>query len=116
AIGIARIGPKGRADDRPTRRQRPPRPPDVQRGDVPVADRLLPPRVRGDAGDGEFDFDEAFGEFGHRAYHNQSAWIVSTSARISSTLANAARACSLETWGFRRLTSAASFSTLAFGF
>ncbi len=64
-----------------TRGQRSPRPPDVQRGDMAVADRLLPPRVRRDAPDREIDFDEAFGVGGgHHA--SASSWI--TSSRPSS--------------------------------
>ena len=45
----------------PARRQRPPRPPDVQRRDMPMPNRLLPPRMGGDSGDGQIDFDQAFG-------------------------------------------------------
>jgi len=37
-------------------------PPDVQGGDVPVADALLPPRMGGDSLDGQIDFDKAFGQ------------------------------------------------------
>ena len=66
-IRVGRVGPQGGADDRPTRRQRPPRPPDVQRGDVPMPNRLLPPRVRRDALDGQVNFDEAFGVIHARA-------------------------------------------------
>ena len=56
---VRRVGPQRRADHRPARRQRPPRPPDVQRRDVPVPDRLLAPRVRRDALDGQVDLDQA---------------------------------------------------------
>src|SRR5438552_3420889 len=59
---IRRIGPERRTDDRPTCGQWPPRPPDVQRRDVPVPDRLLPPSVGGNPGDRQIDFDEALGE------------------------------------------------------
>ena len=47
-LGREEIGMGGRVvdhlreDHRPRRRQRPPRPPEVQRARVPVADRLLP--------------------------------------------------------------------------
>ena len=58
---IGRVGPERRADHRPARRQRPPRPPDVQRRDMPMPNRLLPPRMGGDSGDGQIDFDQAFG-------------------------------------------------------
>jgi hypothetical protein len=58
---VGRVGPERRADDRATRRQRPPRSPDVQRRDVPVPDRLLPPRVGADPLDGQIDFDQALG-------------------------------------------------------
>ena len=66
-IGLRRVRPQRRANDRPARRQRPPRPPDMQRGNVPVPDGLLPPRVRRDALDGQVNFDEAAG-VGHRIY------------------------------------------------
>ena len=65
AVFIRRVGPQGRADHRPTRRQRTPRPPDVQRGNMPMPDGLLAPRVRGDALDRQVNFDEAFGILGH---------------------------------------------------
>ena len=55
------VRPKRGADDRPARGQRPPRPPDVQRRNVAVPNGLLAPRVRGDALDGQVNFDEAFG-------------------------------------------------------
>jgi len=58
---IGRIGPKGGANDRPTRREGPPRPPDVQGGDVAVPDGFFAPRVRRDALDGQVNFDEALG-------------------------------------------------------
>jgi hypothetical protein len=45
---------------RPTRRQPTPRRPDVQCGNVPMPDGLLPPRVRGDALDRQINFNEAF--------------------------------------------------------
>lgn len=45
---IARIVDHLREDHRPCRRQRPPRPPQMQRAGVPVPDRLLPSRRRVD--------------------------------------------------------------------
>jgi hypothetical protein len=57
---ILRIGPQRRANHRPTSRQRTPRPPDVQRRNMPMPNRLLPPRVRRNAGDGQVHFDQAF--------------------------------------------------------
>ena len=54
-------GDQRREDRRAHRGQRPPRPPDVQRGDVPVADGLLPRRLLADGSEGEGDFDETFG-------------------------------------------------------
>ena len=59
-VEILRIGPERGADNRSTRGQRPPRPPDVERGDMPMPNRLLPPRVRRDSGDRQIDFDQAF--------------------------------------------------------
>src|SRR5437764_1121305 len=55
---VGGIEPQGSADALPTRRQRPPRPPDVQRRNVPMPDRLLPPRMGRDAGNGQVHFDE----------------------------------------------------------
>ena len=64
-IGISRVKPECRANYRPTRRQRTPRPPYMQRGNVPVPDGLFPPRVRRDALDRQINFDEAFGIRNH---------------------------------------------------
>jgi len=61
ALLVRRVGPQRSANHRPARRQWPPRPPDVQRRDVAVADGLFPPRMGGDALDGQVHFDEAFG-------------------------------------------------------
>ena len=63
-ILVRRVGPERGANDRPARRQRTPRPPDVQRRNVAVPDGLLAPRVRGDALDRQVNFDEAFGIHG----------------------------------------------------
>ena len=65
AFGVRRIGPERGADHRPADRQRPPRPPDMERGDVTVPDGLFAPVVRGDALDGQVNFDEAFGVAAH---------------------------------------------------
>ena len=51
---------------RPTRRQRPPRRPDVERRDMPVPDVLLMDRVQGSLLERERDFDEA-GPIGHHS-------------------------------------------------
>jgi len=45
--------------------QRAARPPDVQRGDVTMADGLLPASVGADLLYGQIDFDEALGVGGH---------------------------------------------------
>ena len=50
-----------REDHRPRRRQRPPRPPQVQRARVSVADRLLPRRGLVDGLERQGDFDELLG-------------------------------------------------------
>ena len=50
-----------REDHRPRRRQRPPRPPQVQRARMPVPDRLLPRRCLVDRLERQGDFDEFFG-------------------------------------------------------
>jgi hypothetical protein len=61
AVFIRRVRPQRRTNHRPARCQRSPRPPDVQRGNMPVPDGFLAPRVRGDALDRQVNFDEAFG-------------------------------------------------------
>ena len=45
AFGIVGVGDERGEHNRPARGQRPPRPPDVQRGDMPMPDRLLPRRL-----------------------------------------------------------------------
>ncbi len=67
---VGRVGPQRRTDHRAARGQRPSRPPDVQRADVPVAPAggLPPLRVRRDASDGQVNFDETFGSVGHDAF------------------------------------------------
>lgn len=67
-----------RADDRPARRHRPPCPTDVQGGDMAVPDALLPPRMGGDALDGQVDLDEALG-MGHACH----VWKTPRSSSIS---------------------------------
>ena len=57
AVRVGRVRPQRRTDHRPARRQRPSRPPDVQRRDVPMPDRLLPPRVGRDPGDGQVNLN-----------------------------------------------------------
>jgi hypothetical protein len=64
AQGIARVGPEQRQQYRAARGERPPRPPQVQRGGVPVPDRLLPGRVPAHLRDGEVDLGEALAGFG----------------------------------------------------
>ncbi len=61
ALCIRRVRPERRTNDRPASRQRPPRPPDVQGGNMPMANGFLPPRMRRDAPDRQVDFDEALG-------------------------------------------------------
>ena len=58
---ISRVRPKRGANHRTTSRQRPPRPPNVQRRNVPMPNRFLPPRMRRDALDRQVNFDEALG-------------------------------------------------------
>ena len=59
-------------EEGPARRQGPPRPPDVQRRDVPVPDVLLAPGVRRDLLQGEGHLDEAFtAYFGHLAQYSR---------------------------------------------
>jgi len=66
SIILGRVGPEGSAYHRPAGGQRAPRPPDVQRGDVAVADGLIPAGVGADALEGQIDLDEALGEPAHR--------------------------------------------------
>ena len=61
AVGVGGVWPERGTDDRPARRQGPPCPPDVQCRDVAMPDRLLSPRMGGDALDGQVNFDKAFG-------------------------------------------------------
>jgi len=63
ALRIVRIGDQRSEHHRPARRQRSPRPPDVQRRDVPVPDRLLPSRLLGDLFQRQGNFDQAFQHF-----------------------------------------------------
>ena len=60
-VFVRRVRPESRANHRPTRRQRSPRPPDVKRGDVPMPDGFLAPRVRRNPLDRQVNFNEAFG-------------------------------------------------------
>ena len=84
---IRRVRPQRRANHRPTRGQRSPRPPDVQRRDMPVPDRLLAPRMGGDALDRQIDFDEALGILGDSH----------SGISLSCCLFSAARICSAPT-------------------
>jgi hypothetical protein len=60
-IVLNRVGPESGTDHCPAGGQRASGPPDVEGGDVAVADRLLPAGVGADALDGQIDFDEALG-------------------------------------------------------
>ncbi len=64
---IARVRPEQREQHRPARRQRPPRPPQVQRARMPVPDRLLPRRVPRHLGDREVHLGEALAVLGDHA-------------------------------------------------
>ena len=57
---VGRVGPQRRTDHRPTGRQRPPRPPDVQRRNMPMPDILLMHRIERCLLQGKGNFDEAF--------------------------------------------------------
>ena len=63
-LGIHGRWQEGREQRGPARRQRPPRRPDVQRGDVAVANVLFVDRVEGDLLQGEGGLDEAAGGHG----------------------------------------------------
>ncbi|TSE34581.1 hypothetical protein Tfont_02610 [Tepidimonas fonticaldi] len=101
AMLVGRVWPQRRADDRPARRQRPSRPPDVQRGDVPVTDAFLAPRVGGDALDGQVDLDEAFG-IGHACH----VW--KTPRNSSMTLRNESSAATARLKSIAATTSSAN--------
>src|SRR5260370_30947732 len=60
ALRVVGIGDERSEHHRPARRQRPPRPPDVQRGDVPMPNRLLPSRLLGDFLQRQSDFYQSF--------------------------------------------------------
>ena len=55
-VFVARVRQQQRHQHRPTRRQRPARPPQMQRARMPMPNRLLPHGVTGDLGDWEVDF------------------------------------------------------------
>ena len=57
--GVFRLRHQGGKDGRTTRRQRSPRPPDMQGREMPVADRLLAGAMLGDLRQGHLDFDDA---------------------------------------------------------
>ncbi len=65
---IVWIGPKSCTNHRPASRQRPACPPDVQRRNMPMPNRLLPPRMRRDPGNREINFDETFRVGGRHFY------------------------------------------------
>ena len=57
---VRRVRPERRAQDRATSRQRPSRPPDMQRRNMPVPDRFLAPRMRRDRLHREIHFNQSF--------------------------------------------------------
>ena len=63
ALLVAGIIDQLRKDDRPRRRQRPPRPPQMQSGRMPMPDRFLPRTGRIDGIQRQGDFDELAGGF-----------------------------------------------------
>src|SRR5580658_6685798 len=58
---VRRVRPQCCTQDRTAGCERTTRPPDMQCRDVPMPDRLLPPRVGGNLLDGKIDFDETLG-------------------------------------------------------
>jgi len=58
---VGRVRPERRAEHRPAGGERPARPPDVERGDVAVADGFLAPGMFGYLFYWKVDFDESFG-------------------------------------------------------
>ena len=62
-VFVARVRQQQRHQHRPTRRQRPPRPPQMQRARMPMPNRLLPHRMTGNFGDWEVDLGEALAGF-----------------------------------------------------
>ena len=79
-----------REDHRPRRRQRPPRPPQVQRARVPVADRLLPRRRLVDRLQRQGDFDELLVSF-HSLLH-------AGALSLASTIASSVSVTSASSW------------------
>ena len=82
AILIDRIRPQRRANDCPTRRQRPSRPPDMQCRDMSMSYRLLSPCMGGDSSDGEVNFDQTFG-IGHSSISPSEIAVSSRGLRAS---------------------------------
>ncbi len=62
---IRRVWPQRRADHRPACCQRPPRPPDMERGNVPMPDALLAPGVDGYPLYRQVNFDKTLGIGSH---------------------------------------------------
>ena len=71
------IRPKQSTDHRPACSQRSSRPPDMQRGNMPMANRFFPPRMGGNPLDGQVHFDKALGIGGGHSF--------TTVTRVSST-------------------------------
>ncbi len=76
---VGRVRPERGADHRPAGRQGPTSPPDVQRRDVPVPDRLLASRMGADPPDGQVHLDQSSGVGGR--------WLIRTSRPRSIRLA-----------------------------
>jgi hypothetical protein len=67
---ICRVEPQRGAQHGATRRQRTPRPPNVQRRNMSMPNRLLAAGMFGNAFDREINFDETFG-VGHKSMTNE---------------------------------------------
>ena len=73
---VGRIWPVRGTDFSSARRQRSPRPPDMQCADLPVPNRLFPPRIRRNKGNWQINLDQGFGVGrGHYSWQSQSDFI-----------------------------------------
>ena len=81
AAGVARVRQQQRQQHRSAGCQRPPRPPQMQRRRMPVANRLLPRRVLRHDGDREVDFGKALALSGdHDGLHQATGQEIRSSA------------------------------------
>src|SRR6266568_2093687 len=69
-VFVSRVRPESRANHRPTRRKWTACPPDVERGNMPMPNRLLPTRMSGNAFDWQVNFNKTLGVRSHFVIFN----------------------------------------------